>query len=122
MPRTKRGSKALEQAEKRSAGLKAIDPELDLGAGLKVTDFDSEIDDLREKINDYNQTLALADDKQNVIEALEKALTEKSGRMLAGVAAKYGRNSPQYELAGGVRTSERKKPAPRASKKKPPTS
>jgi chromosome segregation ATPase len=122
MARIKRGSKALEQAEKRSAGLKAIDPKLDLGPGLKVEDFDAEISELHEKLNDYNETLALLDDKLNVLETLEKAVTDKSGRLLAGVGARYGKDSPQYELAGGIRTSERKKPAPRASKKKPPTS
>jgi hypothetical protein len=30
--------------------------------------------------------------------------------MLAGVVSKYGRDSNEYEMAGGVRTSERKKP------------
>jgi hypothetical protein len=30
--------------------------------------------------------------------------------MLAGVAAKYGKDSDEYEKAGGVRKSERKRP------------
>lgn len=33
-----------------------------------------------------------------------------SERMLAGVAARYGKDSSQYEQAGGVRKSERKRP------------
>jgi site-specific recombinase XerD len=31
-------------------------------------------------------------------------------RMLTGVATEYGKDSPEYEAAGGVRKSERKKP------------
>ena len=30
--------------------------------------------------------------------------------MLTGVGVKYGKDSNEYEKAGGVRTSERKKP------------
>jgi hypothetical protein len=33
--------------------------------------------------------------------------------MLAGVASKYGKDSVEYEKAGGVRKSERKRPGPR---------
>jgi hypothetical protein len=38
--------------------------------------------------------------------------------MLAGVGSKYGKDSNEYEKAGGTRTSERKPPL---RKKKPPT-
>jgi hypothetical protein len=109
MSRTKRNSKTLEQANMRASGLKAIDTNLDLGAGLTVRAFDSDISDLRGKLDDYNQTLASLDDKLNALIASEKAVRDKSGRMLNGVAAKYGKDSSEYELAGGVRTSERKK-------------
>jgi hypothetical protein len=34
--------------------------------------------------------------------------------MLAGVAAVYGKDSDQYEQAGGVRKSERKSPGRKA--------
>lgn len=37
--------------------------------------------------------------------------------MLAGVASKYGKDSNEYEMAGGTRKSEIKRPA----KKKPAT-
>jgi hypothetical protein len=33
-------------------------------------------------------------------------------RMLAGVGSKYGKDSTEYEKAGGVRKSERKRRAP----------
>jgi hypothetical protein len=111
MSRTKRSSKALEQAERRVAGLKTIDENLDLGTGLTVVAFDTDINGLRDKLNEYNRTLALLDEKLNDLEASEKVVKDKSVRMLNGVAAKYGKDSSEYELAGGVRTSERKKSA-----------
>jgi hypothetical protein len=33
--------------------------------------------------------------------------------MLVGVAAKYGKNSNEYKMAGGVRKADRKRSAPR---------
>jgi hypothetical protein len=33
-----------------------------------------------------------------------------SERMLTGIASKFGKNSSQYEMAGGVKKDERKKP------------
>lgn len=116
MARAKRSSKILEQAESRSSGLKAIDPALDLGGGLTIVGFDADIADLRDKLNDYNQTLASLDEKLNEILAAEKIVSEKAGRMLAGVAARHGKDSNQYELAGGVRTSERKARTNKATK------
>ena len=39
-----------------------------------------------------------------------RALSE---RMLIAVAAKYGKDSYEYEMAGGIRKSERKRPTRR---------
>jgi len=38
---------------------------------------------------------------------LEKSLGDLADQMLIGVAFKYGKNSREYEMAGGVRKSER---------------
>jgi len=43
----------------------------------------------------------------------EKKLQDFNERVLAGVAAKYGKNSNQYEKVGGVRKADRKRPASR---------
>ena len=48
--------------------------------------------------------------------AAEKAIRDLSERMLAGVASKYGKDSSEYEMAGGTRKSERKRP----TRKTPP--
>jgi len=39
---------------------------------------------------------------------------ELSEDMLLAVAAKFGKDSPEYEMAGGVRRSERKRPTRKA--------
>ena len=110
MPRRRRISKVLDNAQTRLAGLKSIDPALDLGGGLTVTAFGNAISDGQTKLATYNQTLATIDDQYNAVLASEKNTGDFSERMLAGVAARFGKNSSQYEQAGGVRKSERKRP------------
>ncbi|MCI5168677.1 MAG: hypothetical protein D3903_21920, partial [Candidatus Electrothrix sp. GM3_4] len=45
----------------------------------------------------------------NDFRTLEKELRDLSSRMLSGVKVKYGRDSNEYEMAGGTRLSDRKK-------------
>lgn len=47
--------------------------------------------------------------------AMEKDLAELSERILSAVSVKYGRNSTEYEMAGGVRRSERRSRQPKES-------
>ena len=42
----------------------------------------------------------------------------KCERMLAGVLTDFGKDSPEYEAAGGTRKSERKRSGPKAKKAK----
>ncbi|MCI5159415.1 MAG: hypothetical protein D3906_13475, partial [Candidatus Electrothrix sp. AUS1_2] len=58
----------------------------------------------------YNGLLAQADAAGNDFRALEKELRGLSSLMLSGVKVKFGRDSNEYEMAGGTRLSERKKP------------
>ncbi|MFN2454760.1 MAG: hypothetical protein ABR577_11125 [Pyrinomonadaceae bacterium] len=109
MGRLKRTSKIMDNAARRISGMKAIRPALDLGGDLTVAKFEAAIEDTRAKLNDYNQTLSIADEKQNLVIAAEQNLRDLSERMLAGVAARYGKDSNEYEQGGGIRKSERKK-------------
>jgi hypothetical protein len=47
------------------------------------------------------------DSSKSEIDQLEKNLSELGERMLIGIAFKYGKDSREYEMAGGVRKSER---------------
>jgi hypothetical protein len=120
MGRLKRTSKILDKANARAAGLRSIGT-LDFGGGLTSASFEQAIADAQTQLDDYNQTLLAVDEKANVLAASEKKLQDFSERVLAGVAARYGKNSNEYEKVGGVRKSERKRPQSRkATKTTPP--
>ncbi|UBF24993.1 hypothetical protein K9N68_25635 [Kovacikia minuta CCNUW1] len=107
MPRQNRTSRMLEKAEIRIAGLKAIDPQLDFGDSHTITYFSDLIEQLRTKLDAHNTALAVVDSSRTEIEMLEKTVGELAEKMLLGVAFKYGKDSREYEMAGGVRKSDR---------------
>jgi protein involved in polysaccharide export with SLBB domain len=110
MSRRKRtSSRALQNASARAAGIESIDPALDLGGGLTIAAYNAAIQDTREKQTRYNTLLAESDEAANVFEAAEAGLRDLTERMLAAVSAKFGRDSNQYEQAGGKRKSDRKR-------------
>jgi hypothetical protein len=114
MSRLKRSSKELAKAQTRANNLKSIDEELDLSNGLTVVAYQGEIDTLQGKLDKYNNLLSEIDALNNDILVGEKALAALSERMLDGVGVKFGKDSNEYEKAGGVRKSERKKPVRKA--------
>jgi hypothetical protein len=109
MARLRRTSNVIARANVRSNNLKSISPTLDLGGGLTVAAFDALIAQAAAAQDDYNQTVAALDEKANNLDALLKQTRDMSGRMLAGVGARYGKNSIEYEKAGGSRTDEIKR-------------
>lgn len=109
MARKKRESPALKKLEGRIEGLKNIAPDLSLGE-ITVAGLTAKHAELDAKLKEYNTTLAKTDELLNQIEALEDQARDLTERALAGVASKYGKDSSEYEKAGGRRKSERKKP------------
>ena len=109
MARQKRTSQILDKASQRAAGLKSIDPALDLG-GVTLAAFNAQIDKLRADLGAYNTLMSELDTLTNGLKAQEAQLAEYHNRMLSGVATRFGKDSSEYEAAGGVRKSERKKP------------
>ena len=103
----KRTSRALESAELRFAGLKAIDANLDLGDAYNLKSLTQLIEQLRNKIEAHNTALSTIDSSKVEIEELEQILSTFSEKMLMGIGFKYGKDSREYEMAGGVRKSER---------------
>ncbi|GAX40497.1 hypothetical protein NIES4075_14630 [Tolypothrix sp. NIES-4075] len=107
MPRQKRTSRILEKAEFRAAGLKAIDSSMDFGDNCDLQNLTQSIEQLRTMIDSYNAALAVIDSSKTKIDEMEKSLSNLSDKLVRGVAFKYGRNSSEYEVAGGVRESDR---------------
>ncbi len=109
MARRKKESNTLAKAEQRLSGMKSIQDKLDLGNGLSTAAYEKEIVALRNEIAEYNMLLSKVDMLSNRVKSAEKALAGTTSMMLTGVALKYGKDSSEYEMAGGTRKSERRK-------------
>jgi hypothetical protein len=111
MPRAKRSSIIIEKAEKRLASIKSINPKLDLGKGVTVSTFAELIETTRRRVEAYNTSLSLVDADLAALQAAEKTLSDYTEKVLLGIAFEYGKDSPEYEMAGGTRKSQRKRPS-----------
>ena len=120
MGRIKRTSKILDKANVRAAGLRSIGAQ-DFGGGLTSASYEQALAEVRALLDDYNQTLSTVDEKANLLAASEQKLRDLYERVLAGTAAKYGKNSNEYEKVGGVRKSDRKRPVARKPSSTPST-
>jgi len=107
MTRRKRSSRILEKAEFRVAGLKAIDPNINFDDTYNLQNLNQLINNFHNMLDEYNAAIAMIDSSRKKLDEMEKTLSHVSDKMLVGVGFKYGKNSNEYELAGGVRDSER---------------
>jgi hypothetical protein len=105
--------KEYDLAKTRLASLKSIDPALDLGNDMTVANYERTINNFTGLLGQYNTALSTVDDLYNQCIDSLKGITDMSERMLSGVGFKYTKNSSEYEMAGGTRKSERKKPTPK---------
>jgi hypothetical protein len=110
MARLKRTSSILDIARQRLAGLRGINPKADFGTNLTDVIYEAKIANLSNRLDGYNQKLAEVDQDQNEIQELEAELKDLNRRFLAAGEARYGPDSSEYEMLGGKRQSERKKP------------
>jgi hypothetical protein len=108
--RQKSRSRLINIAQSRAVALAAINPPVNLGETLSLTAFETRIADAREQLNRYNSIMASAEEARVVFEAAEKALGHYNARMLAAVAAVYGKESEYYATAGGTLLRNRKRP------------
>ncbi|MGD1899307.1 MAG: hypothetical protein ACFB16_20460 [Phormidesmis sp.] len=110
MSQKRRSSRSLEKASVRYDGIKSFDPKLDAGGGYTAQGYLKLINQLRTDISNHNATVSELDALKNRIDDREKELSEYSEKMLIGVAYHYGNDSNEYEMAGGVRKRDRKRP------------
>jgi uncharacterized protein YdcH (DUF465 family) len=104
MSRKKRNtSKVLDVAQQRALSLEVIDPELDLGRDVSLEEYRHNIQDLQDTLSRYNRGLSSVDQLQKQILQKERNLLDMNSRMLAAVAARFGRYSQEYQVIGGTR-------------------
>jgi hypothetical protein len=111
MPRKQKTSPTLEKVEQRIVGFKALDPELDFGDSVSLSQLTALTEQLRTQLDQYNTMLTNIDSLRSTMETLEKTIRETSERLVNGVAFKYGKDSREYEMVGGVRKSDRARKA-----------
>ncbi len=107
MTRKKRSSTILEKTEQRLLGLKSINSSLDFGDSISLNHLTELTGQLHNEIDQYNMMLNDLDTAKGKIKTLEKTICEISERLVSGVVSRYGKDSREYEMAGGVRKSDR---------------
>lgn len=111
MSRLKKIKSHFHVASVRYAAMKSIDPQLDLGFGLTLEQYGTDIKNFLNDLNAYNTALSLLDSQRHALLLKEKNLRDKTTRMLSGVATRFGRSSHEYRLAGGSYSTSRKSPS-----------
>jgi hypothetical protein len=104
-----RTSSTIEKAQKRNLAIQSIDPSLDLGNGLTVSSFTTLINNTQQKVDRYNLAISSLTQLYSEMMEYEKLLADQHERMLNGVSSKYGRNSTEYEMAGGRKRATKRK-------------
>lgn len=118
MARLKRSSPTLEKALRRIAGMQSINPTVDFGNGLSLTEYNKRIQNLQTQLSNYNTLLSTLDEMAGRLSLIEEELRNYSERMLMGVGTYYGKDSLQYLQAGG---KPRKTSSRRGSKTQSPS-
>ncbi len=121
MPRLKKTSAVLEKTEQRLIGFRAINPDLKFNDEISLPRLSQLTGQLRNQVNHYNMLLTELDTAKSDMESLEQSVREVSERLVNGVASMYGKDSREYEMAGGVRTSDRVRKANLTRLKATPT-
>ena len=112
----KRNSVVITKAKKRKLSIGSISTTFKVSDEVTFEKYEQLITETDKTLNEYNELLRLADEKANILDALEIKLRDWNLRMLEGVSSVYGKDSNEYEKAGGVRRSDRKKPVRKEKK------
>jgi len=107
----------MKDLETNIAGMTSIDEDLDVGNGVSVASARTILAESRKALEEYNASLAASDEKLNVFNEKNRLARAFNKKVKPAIGLKYGTNSSEYEKAGGVRESERKKPAKKSVEK-----
>ncbi|PYS21126.1 MAG: hypothetical protein DMF72_18435 [Acidobacteria bacterium] len=110
----------MAAARQRLAGLNKIIPIPNLGPNITVLAYQGVITDTANLEESHNQLAAQMDDSSNRFDEQENLMADWNRRMLSAVEAQYGPDSSEYEMVGGTRKSERKRPSKKSGGGSPP--
>jgi hypothetical protein len=99
----------IDQAEVVLEAWKNIDPALQLG-GMAVTALESELGEARTLFMQINSLETQLIGMRNQRDALNLSIWDRLKRVRTGVKSLFGDDSSEYEMVGGTRISERKRP------------
>lgn len=100
-------SRDLTKAHTRITSLQGIDENLDLGNGCTLVNYKAAHQRVQEAVDAVNQTIDELADKRRLAKQAVRELRDWNNRMLGGVGSRYGKDSIEYEQAGGTRTSKK---------------
>jgi len=103
-------SPTLDDGYRRLERIKAINPPINFGTGFSIADFETDLNDLRLILGNYNTSIGASDQLATQLREKEKSVRDKRERVLTAIAFIYGKDSDEYVAAGGIRKSERKRP------------
>lgn len=107
MARAQRTSRVLDKGQVQLLKFRSIDPKMDFGNDRSLASLAKQIEQLNAELIDYNNALAQVDAKKLKLDSLEKTMGNLIDQLMTSVCGKYGNDSREYEMAGGVRKSDR---------------
>lgn len=99
----------IDQAEVVLEAWKNIDPALQLG-GIPLAALEDEVSQTRALYAKINSLETQLIDLRNRRGAINLSVWDKVKRVRTGVKSLFGDDSSEYEMVGGTRVSERKRP------------
>jgi aspartate ammonia-lyase len=118
MARKAKTDRELMPQRVRLSKIKSVRADYKANDEVSVAKLDATIKDSERILDEYNQMLSAIDAKSNEYDASIKKGANIGALLLDAVGIEYGKDSDEYEMAGGTRTSERKRPV-RTAKPKP---
>jgi|WetSurMetagenome_2_1015567.scaffolds.fasta_scaffold977886_1 hypothetical protein len=107
MSKRKHPVNVLEQAQEVLNGWPQISTTMTFGT-LNLAALTADITAANTLKNDISKLEKQLDDKRNQRHTIHTAMWDKTKRAKTGVKANYGDDSPQFDLVGGTRISDRK--------------
>ncbi len=85
------------------------------GDSLTATILKAKLDEYETAMTNYDTAMDTVTAMQNRVKLIEDKLSEYNKRILKSAAGKFKEESDEYEMLGGTRPSERKKPGKKSN-------